>query len=401
MPQFLTRKDLETLDREDELASFRDRFQLPGQGLYFNGNSLGPRPLATSDAMNEVLEDHWGKKGGASWHDEDWMERPFRVGDKIAQLIGAGLGEVVIAESTSLNLAKMVLLGLSLRPDRKVIVTEKGNFPTDLYILKDIVKRTPGLELRVVERADLMTAMDRDCALLVLTHVNYKSSERHDMKALTARAHDVGVLALWDLSHSSGAVAVDLNACDVDLAVGCTYKFLNGGPGAPAFLFVAERHHHADPALPGWMGHEAPFDFSSDYQPKQGIARFLSGTPPILALASLECGVDMMVEAGIEKVAAKSSALGDYFIQLVEQQLSDCDITNISPVKSDDRGAQICLKTNHAQALVQALEHRGIIADFRPPNIIRFGLAALYVRYQDLWDVVQALKDEYKRLISC
>lgn len=395
MPQNLNREQLERLDTDDELASFRAAFQLPGSGAYFNGNSLGPRPKATTDALALVMEQHWGRLGGASWTHQDWMQRAARVGDKIAGLIGANEGEVIIADSTTINLVKMVGTALSVNPGRHVILTEEGNFPTDLYVLKNIAARTPGLRIKSVPRHQLVDALDESCALLALTHVDYKTSQRHDMTALTAKAQQVGALALWDLSHSTGAVPVDLNAANVDFAVGCTYKFLNGGPGAPAYLYVAGRHQQAMPVLPGWMGHAAPFDFASDFVPADGIARHLTGTPPILALAVLECAVDLMVEAGVDKVSKKSAQLGEVFIQLVEERLAYRDVEILSPRHADARGAQICLKTPHAEELVKRLERRGLVTDFRPPNIIRLGLAALYVRYQDVWDVVDALACEY------
>jgi len=396
--QILTREYLESLDAQDQLAPFRDAFQLPGSGQYFNGNSLGPRPKSTREAMKQVMEAHWGCHGGASWYGQDWMQRPARVGGKIAHLIGAAADEIIIADSTSINLAKMVMTALDIQAGRHVIVTEEGNFPTDLYILKDIAARVSGVEIRIVATEDLADALDDGCALLALTHVNYKTSRQHDMAALTKKAHEVGALALWDLSHSAGAVHVDLNASQADFAVGCTYKFLNGGPGAPAYLFVAKRHQNGAPALPGWMGHAAPFDFSPNFIPAEGMTRHLTGTPPILALAALECGVDLMVEAGVGAVVEKSARLGDVTIELVEQKLSDTDIEVLSPRHTAQRGAQICLKTVQASALVGRLENRGLIVDFRPPNIIRLGLAALYVRYQDIWDVVDALGEEYKAL---
>lgn len=398
MSQILTREHLEKLDAQDKLAPFRDAFQLPQSGQYFNGNSLGPRPKWTSEAIKQVMNAHWGQHGGASWHGQDWMQRPARVGGKIAQLIGAAEDEVIIADSTSINLAKMVMTALDIQKGRHVIVTEEGNFPTDLYILKDIAARVLGLEIRMVAKEDLSAALDDRCALLALTHVNYKTAERHDMAALTARAHEVGALALWDLSHSAGAVHVDLNAAQVDLAVGCTYKFLNGGPGAPAYLFVAKRHQDAAPGLPGWMGHAAPFDFSPNFVPADGMTRHLTGTPPILALAVLECGIDLMLQAGVDEVVEKSARLGDIAVQLVEQQLADTDIEILSPRDAAQRGAQICLKSAQASALVHRLEKRGLITDFRPPNIIRLGLAALYTRYQDIWDVTHALGEEYETL---
>jgi kynureninase len=383
----LTRDEAAALDRADELAPFRDRFVLPDGVIYLDGNSLGPLPKATPARVSQVLEREWGQSLIRSWTDHGWIDLQFRVGEKIAQLIGAERGTTVVADSTSVNLFKLLAAGLDQRPGRRVILTEEGNFPTDLYMAQGLTALLQrGHELRPV--TDIEAALDETVAVLMLTHVNYRSGAMHDMARLTRAAHDAGALVLWDLSHSVGAVPLQLAADDVDLAVGCGYKYLNGGPGAPAFLHVAKRLQ-SDLRLPltGWLGHAEPFAFEGNYRPATGIARAVVGTPPILSLAAFDVGVDIALEAPMSAIRAKSLRLADMFIDLMANEFR-----LLTPRQGAARGSQVAFAHPHGYAIMQALIERGVIGDFRAPDVLRFGLAPLYVRYVDIWDAVELLR---------
>ena len=388
----LSRKDCLDLDARDPLAARRELFDLPAGVIYLDGNSLGALPRNVRPRLEAAVQNEWGRDLIKSWNTADWINLPTRVGDRIARLIGAGAGEVIAADSTSVNLFKLAAGALKARPGRKVIVTEPGNFPTDLYILQGLRDLLGDVELRVVERADLAAALDEDVALLLLTHVHYKTGAVHDMAALTARAHAVGALALWDLSHSAGALAVDLNGCGADLAVGCGYKYLNGGPGAPAFLFIA-KHLQADFQTPltGWMGHAAPFAFSDDYAPAPGVLRGLCGTPSVLGLTALEASLEAFDGVDMGHVRAKSMALGDLFLDLVFERCEGFGLGCSRDATS--RGSQVALIHESGYAIMQALIARGVIGDFRAPDVLRFGFTPLYVRYVDVWDAVDILSD--------
>jgi kynureninase len=303
----------QSLDAADPLRDCRALFDLPEGVIYLDGNSLGALPKATKARMAQVLESEWGDGLIRSWNAASWIDLPQRVGGKIAPLIGARAQEVIACDSTSVNLFKLIAAALQMRPGRKAILSEPGNFPTDLYMIAGL--EAQGLAERRLAKADaLEAALDGDVALLLLTHVHYKTGRMHDMARLTRAAHDAGALVLWDLSHSCGAVEVDLGAANADFAVGCGYKYLNGGPGAPAFAFVAERHHDAlAQPLTGWMGHAAPFAFVDDYAPAPGVDRLLAGTPPILGLSALEVGVELIAAIGMERLTAKSRALSQFF----------------------------------------------------------------------------------------
>jgi kynureninase len=386
----LTRDDAAALDRADELATFRDRFVLPDGVIYLDGNSLGPLPKAAQARVAEVLEREWGQSLIRSWSDHGWIDLQFRIGEKIGRLIGAAPGTTVVADSTSVNLFKLLAAALDQRPGRRVIVTEDGNFPTDLYVaqgLATLLQR--GHVLRQV--TDVTAALDDTVAVLLLTHVNYRSGAMHDMTALTRAAHDAGALVLWDLSHSAGAVPLQLEADGVDLAVGCGYKYLNGGPGAPAFLYVAKRLQD-DLRLPltGWLGHAAPFAFESTYRPAPGITRAVVGTPPILSLAAAEAGIDIALEAPMAAVRAKSQRLGELFIALMAQERA---FTPLTPREASARGSQVAFAHPHGYAIMQALIERGVIGDFRAPDVLRFGLAPLYTRHVDVCDAVTVLRE--------
>lgn len=385
-----SREACEALDREDPLADRRAMFLLPEGTIYLDGNSLGAMPRAVRGRLAQAIDKEWGQDLIESWNTADWIGLPLRVGAKIAPLIGAAADEVVAADSTSVNLFKLAAGALALRPGRKVIVSEPGNFPTDLYILQGLRDLIPGLELRIVERERLHEALDQDVALLLLTHVHYKTGVIHDMAALTARAHEVGALALWDLSHSAGALAVDLNGCGVDLAVGCGYKYLNGGPGSPAFLFIAKdlQEYFRSP-LTGWMGHASPFAFSDDYAPAAGVLRGLCGTPSVLGLTVLEAALGAFEGVDMADIRTKSMALGDLFLSLVGDRCPG--FGPACPTDARLRGSQVALTHEHGYPIMQALIARKVVGDFRAPDILRFGFTPLYVRYVDVWDAVDRL----------
>jgi kynureninase len=344
--------------------------------------------------LNEVIQEEWGERLIRSWNESGWIEAPQRVGDKIARLIGALPGEVIVADSTSINLFKTLAAALALRPERRVILSTVDNFPTDLYMAQGLIQQLGGRhELRLVQIDELEESLTEEVAALMVTHVNYQSGRILDMPRLTRRAHEQGALALWDLAHSAGALPVDLDAADADLAVGCGYKYLNGGPGAPAFLYVARRHQASfSQPLSGWMGHAQPFAFVSDYAPAEGVARYLSGTPTILSLAALECGVDLLLEADMSRIRAKSLALTTLFIELVEARLRRFELELATPRDPAIRGSQVSFRHPEGYAMMQALIHDGVIGDFRAPDIMRFGFTPLYLRYVDVWDAVTRLR---------
>jgi kynureninase len=390
----ITRDELEELDRQDPLKIFRDEFDLPEGTLYFDGNSLGALPKATPARINEVVAEEWGKKLVTSWNSAGWFSLPETIGNKIAHLIGADDGEVVCVDGTGLNIYKLHAVALKMRAGRKVILMEGSNFPTDAYITQGLIDQlAQGHEIRFVEKNEILGAITEDVALVSLTQVHYKMGHLLDMKAITQNAHDVGALVMWDLSHSAGALPVALNGCDVDFAVGCTYKYLNGGPGAPAYLFVAKRHQGKETQpLTGWWSHERPFAFEQDYQPKNNIGQFLSGTQPIVSLAAVEVGVDLLLSADMDAIRQKSLALGDTFIQLIKEHLSEYGFTLATPIEPTERGSQISLCSENGYAIMQALIEAGVLGDFRAPDNMRFGLTPLYTRYTDLWDAVMKLK---------
>jgi kynureninase len=390
----LVRADAAALDRADTLASFRDCFALPDGIIYLDGNSLGALPKAAAARVAGVVEAEWGVDLIRSWTKHSWIDLPLRVGDKIARLIGARAGEVVVADSTSINLFKLMAAALRLRPNRRVILSESGNFPTDLYVAQGLIELLGGRhELRLVAPENLAAAIDDDVALVSLTHVNYRSGLVHDMAGLTRRAHDAGALVLWDLAHSAGALPVDLSGCDADLAVGCGYKYLNGGPGAPAFLCIAQRlQGEIRMPLTGWLGHAEPFAFETGFRPAPGIARAIVGTPPVLSLAALEVGIDIALEADMAAVRRKSLALSRLFIDLVAQECAGLGLTLASPARDELRGSQVSFAHDEGYAVMQALIARGVIGDFRAPDVLRFGFAPLYQRFVDVWDAVGTLR---------
>ena len=380
-------------DQEDPLRSRREEFELPGGIIYLDGNSLGPLPKAARVRLEEVIGKEWGQGLIRSWNDHDWIDAPLRVGNKIAKLIGALPGEVVVCDSTSVNLFKLIGAALAARPDRCVVLSEPGNFPTDLYMAEGAIgNRHCPVRLRLEPPERIADSIDSNTAVVLLTHVHYKTALVHDMRAITARAHECGALVVWDLSHSAGAIEVDLNGCDVDMAVGCGYKYLNGGPGAPAYLFVAQRHQaQLSSPLSGWMGHSRPFEFEDRYAPAEGIRRFLCGTPPILSLLSLEVGVDLILRSRMPDIVQKSRWLSELFVDLVAEICPSLKL--VSPSDVANRGSHVSFAHPDGYSIMRALIERGVIGDFRAPDLLRFGFTPLYLRYQDVWDAAYTLAD--------
>ena len=413
------REDCARRDAEDPLAPLRAQFVLPDGLIYLDGNSLGVLPRATAARLQAVVQQEWGQGLIRSWNDAGWIAQPQRVGDAIATLVGAGEGELVVADSTSVNLFKVLSAAARIvradAPQRRVIVSERQNFPTDLYIAEGLARELGWtLELHDAEgvAARLAGGRGADVALLMLTHVNYRTGAMHDMAALSAAAHAAGALAVWDLAHSAGAVPVALRDDGADFAIGCGYKFLNGGPGAPAFVWSHPRHAERFwQPLSGWMGHAAPFRFEPGYVPAPGIGRFLCGTPAVLSLAALECGVASVLAAGpfggMAALRAKSVALTALFIDLVDARAASLGLEVVSPRAAGGRGSQVSLRlrdgfddgdADAAYAIVQALIARGVIGDFRAgapaeglPDILRFGFTPLYLRFIDAFDAVEQL----------
>ena len=375
-------------DAADPLRGLRDRFHLPEGLVYLDGNSLGPLPRTAAARLNEVVTREWGEELIRSWNTHDWIGAPQRVGAKIAALIGARPGEVIVTDSTSVNLFKLLAAAARLS-DRSVLLSESGNFHTDLYIASGVADLL-GLTLEIAPRSEVEARLGPDTGLLLLTHVHYKTAERFDMARVTAKAKAAGAMTVWDLSHSVGAVPLHLNEAGAELAVGCGYKYLNGGPGAPAFLYVAEHlQERLISPLRGWMGHAAPFAFTDDYAPAAGIDRFLAGTPPILSLAALEAGLDAFEGVTMERLWTKSRAMFDVFHALMEQNCPE--LVCISPRGEEARGSHISFRHPHAFEICQALIAAEVIGDFREPDVIRFGLTPLYLGFEDIWIGVDRL----------
>ena len=403
-----TLAECQALDQIDPLRSLRDLFQIPEGLIYLDGNSLGVLPKATLASVAAAVAQEWGQDLIRSWNSAGWFQKPLEVGNKIAKLIGAKDDEVVAADSTTINLFKVLSAALSIahsdHPEKKIILSERTNFPTDLYIAEALCKER-GLTLTLVEAEDLQLALKQDVAVLMLTHVNYRTGAMFNMKDMTAKAHSVGALTVWDLAHSAGAVPVDLNDSQADFAVGCGYKYLNGGPGAPAFVWVNPKHtDRCWQPLSGWWGHAAPFEFTQDYKPATGIARYQCGTQPILSLTALDIALDAFLEVeklgGMHALRRKSLALTGLFMHLVQTQLTAYGFGIATPLEEDLRGSQISLtRSEGAYAIVQALIARGVIGDFRAgdgkshPDILRFGLTPLYTRFVDVWHAVRHLKE--------
>ncbi len=405
-----TRDDCRARDAADRLAPLRDLFALEdadARGLvYLDGNSLGALPRTTAARVRQVVQDEWGRGLIGSWNSAGWIALAQRIGDKIARLVGAGPGELTVTDSTSVNVYKALSAAIALvqspAPTRRRILSERTNFPTDLYIA-DTLARAHGFDLTLVEADEVTVRLDDTVAILLLTHVNYRTGRMHAMREVTAAAHAAGALTIWDLAHSAGAVPVDLTGDGADFAVGCGYKYLNGGPGAPAFVWAHPRHtarmdrEQWRQPLSGWLGHAAPFEFTTDYRPAAGVSRFICGTPPILSLAALECGVDVVLAAeeygGVPALRQKSIALAELFITLVESRCGGHDLTLVTPRPGAERGSQVGFAhPTDGYAIMQALIARDVVGDFRAPDILRFGLTPLYTRFVDVWDAVDRLE---------
>ncbi len=392
----ITRQDAAALDRADPLAGFRDEFELEEGLIYLDGNSLGPLPKSVPERLQSAIRDEWGRDLITSWNKNSWFDMPKRVGEMIAAIIGAGEGQVVAADGTSINLFKILAAALKMNPARHRIVSETGNFPTDLYIaqgLQDLVGNS-ACELVLAGEEDILSAVDDQTALVMITQTNFRSGRMHDMKAMTRAIHDKGALVCWDLCHSAGAFPVDLDGCNADFAVGCGYKYLNGGPGAPAFLYVAKRHQEkAVQPLSGWHGHSAPFAFETGYKPAVGIERFLCGTQPVLSMIALHEAMKMWSRVDMNQLRKKSMALTDLFIDLVENRCADIGFELASPRDANTRGSQVSFSHEDGYPIMQALIAANVIGDFRAPDILRFGFTPLYTRYVDVWDAVDRLSD--------
>lgn len=369
----------------------KDKFALPEDVIYLDGNSLGPLPRCVPSVVSDVVEREWGEQLIRAWNSASWADQPRRVGDKIARLIGAPKGTVVMGDTLSIKVYQALAAALRLKPKRRIILSDTGNFPTDLYMAEGLIKTLDQHhELRLVEPQDVAEALTDDVAVLMLTEVDYKTGRLHDMKALSALAAQAGVITLWDLAHSAGALPVDVAGCGADFAVGCTYKYLNGGPGAPAFIYIKEeRIHSADPALAGWFGHEAPFAFDLNYRPAKSIERMRVGTPPVIQMSVLESALKLWDDVSLKDLRARSIELSELFIAHVE----DCcpDLVLRSPRDPMRRGSQVSFEFEHGYAAIQALIHHGVIGDFRAPNIMRFGITPLYLDEKDILRAVEIM----------
>ncbi len=380
-------------DAEDPLRHLRGTFSLPAGVIYLDGNSLGALQPAVAERLRAVIDREWGHGLIRSWNDAGWVELPRRVATRLAPLLGATPAELAVTDSTSANLFKALAAAHRLRPERRILLTDDANFPTDVYVAHGLAELTGDLEVRVVPTFEVADHLDEQVAALTLTHVDYRTGRRHDAASLTAAAHEVGALAVWDLSHSVGALDVALDAWRADLAVGCTYKYCNGGPGAPGFLYVAERwHDQASTPVRGWFGHARPFAFDVGYEPAAGAERFLDGSPPILSMAALETALEVFADVEVAALDARAAELTGLFIRLVDERIG-AQVEIVTPRVAAERGAHVSLRHEDAGALTQALIARGVIGDHRPPDLVRFGFAPLYTTRVEVVDAVEQLAD--------
>ena len=388
----MTRGEAQQLDATDPLAFARERFEASEGLIYLDGNSLGALPSATPGRVDELIRGQWGEDLIAGWNKHGWIDAPMRVAAKLAPIVGAKPSELLIADSTSVCLFKLLSAAVRARPGRKTILTQDGNFPTDTYVAEGLAEMLC-MELRRASPEGIIAAIDADTAVVSLSHVDYRSGSRVDMAAVNEAARSAGALVVWDLSHSAGAIEVDLHATGCELAVGCGYKYLNGGPGAPAFIYVAEHlQDQLHPPLQGWMGHAEPFAFEEGYRPTSGIARFLTGTPSIVALATLDAGLDTFGGIAMADIEAKARALLRLFIDEVETRCGD-EVRLFGPHDVAERGSHVCFAHPEGYAVMQALIARGVIGDFRAPDLMRFGFTPLYTRFEDAWRAADALAE--------
>ncbi len=384
------------LDRLDPLAGKRDLFVLPEGLIYLDGNSLGALPVAAQQRAAEIVAKQWGQDLVRSWNTHAWIDLPVKVGEKIAPLLGASAGQIICCDSISVNLFKVLAAALQMQTGRHVVLSQEDNFPADLYIAEGLgsISTSGTVELKLIDDGGIEAALDESVAVLMLTHVNYKSGKIHDMRRLTQLAHDKGILVVWDLAHSAGAVPLALDDCHVDFAVGCGYKYLNGGPGSPAFIYAAKRHQDGiRQPLSGWMGHAAPFAFDTRYRAAQGMRQFLCGTPPILSMGVLDAALDVFEGVDMQILRGKSRQLGELFLEQAADTGFLAEFELVSPTDSTQRGSQLALGHPRAFAICQALIDRGVIADFRAPDVLRLGFAPLYLRYRDIARSVEILAD--------
>ena len=388
-----TRSELEALDQSDPLAAFRGEFFLPDDIIYLNGNSLGAMPLAAAGRAKQVIEHEWAEGLIGSMNTAGWYELPSTLGRKIAPIVGANPNEVVMTDAVGINLYKVVSAALKMQPDRRIVVMEGSNFPTNNYMVQGLLAELDkGYTIRFAEADEIMDAIDEDVAAICITHVHYKTGHIHDMAAITQKAQAVGAAAVWDLCHSVGAMPVDLNGCNVDFAVGCTYKYVNCGPGAPSLLFVAERHHgkYTQP-LTGWYGHADPFGFERDYRPVGDVRQMLTGTQATASLSIAEIGIDIMLRADMQQIRDKSMRMTDLFIEIVEDRCGDYGFELISPRNAEQRGSHVSFHNDDGYSIIRAMHDQGVVCDFRAPGKMRFGFAPLYIRYVDVWDAADRL----------
>jgi kynureninase len=380
-------------DADDPLGALRDRFVIPDNVIYLDGNSLGPMPRAAASLLHRTIEQEWGQDLIKSWNTAGWFDMPLRLGDRIGALIGAAPGQTVVCDTTSINLYKAVHAAIGLRPDRDVVIAEAASFPTDLYIIEGAMKSAGRPMQRRLVGADgpsIASLLDERVAVVVLSHVDYRTGALLDVAAITKEIHKAGALAVWDLCHSAGVIEVAFDRDGIDFAVGCTYKYLNGGPGSPAFISVAKAHQaNARHPLSGWWGHAAPFDFDRDFRPDTGIRRFLCGTPPIISLRGVDAALDALEGVEVAALREKSLALTELFMERVSALLPGLEI--VTPRQPQLRGSQVAIAFRDSYAVVQAMAEQGVIGDFRAPDIMRFGFAPLYLRFQDIWDAAEIL----------
>ena len=391
--------EVTALDKADSLAPKRLEFDLPDNTIYLDGNSLGALPIAVKSKVADVVSQQWGSHLISSWNSHSWIDLPINVGEKIAPLIGAAQGQVICCDSTSVNLFKVLSSALSLNPERNLVLSTQDNFPTDLYMVQGLSDLLgPDLcQLQLVQEQHIEQHLNDSVAVLLLTQVNFRTGQLLNMEKLTRLAHDKGILVVWDLAHSAGALPVELDKCNVDFAVGCGYKYLNGGPGAPAFLYVAKRHHAlVKQPLSGWMGHAAPFSFDSTYKTAKNINQFQCGTPSIISLSALDSALDVWQDVDMLHIRQKSLALSNVFIKLVQKHECLQTLQLCSPAIESERGSQLAFSHENAFAICQALIEEGVIADFRAPNILRFGFTPLYTSFEDIWKAVTILANIIK-----
>ena len=393
----ISREDCQTLDENDVLAPLRAEFTLNEGEIYLDGNSLGPVSSSARRRVNEVIDDEWGRGLVRSWNDAGWMGEPTRLGDRIAPLIGANPGEVLVADTLTFLIAKLIGAALEQRPERHVVLTDEANFHSDIYIIEAMCERAGRpVAMKTIDRHRLDDELNDDVALVELTQVDYRTGESLDMAGITKKVHDAGALMLWDFAHSAGAVPLDVTEADVDFAAGCGYKYLNGGPGAPAFLYVRKSWQgKLRNPLPGWLGHARPFDFELRYEPADGMQAFVTSSPSIIALAALDGALDIWERTSMTQVRAKSLAMTDLFIQLVEERLPGV-FNVVTPLEHAKRGSQVALRHRDGYGIIQALIEKGVIGDFRAPDICRFGFTPLYLRFVDVYDAVERISGVIK-----